>query len=260
MQNEEACGDLPVLTLMHLARQEGWKTKLLDYCNSGDTSVDRSRVVGYAAIAFYEGDDAIKSDETDGRELTADDGQYLLDLARKTLVEAVTNKRVPKVDQSTVPERLRERGACFVTLNKDDQLRGCIGHIFACRELYLSVMENAVQAALADRRFQPVEADELNDIEIEVSVLTTPKCVEFNSPEDLLAKLRPGTDGVVFGIRGRRSTYLPQVWEQIQDKEEFLTGLAKKADLEPNAWKDPDAAFLTYQVQAFHEETKTPDH
>jgi AmmeMemoRadiSam system protein A len=117
-------------------------------------------------------------------------------------------------------------------------------------------MENVVKAALADRRFQPVEPDELDDIEIEVSVLTTPRCVEFDSPKDLLARLRPGRDGVVFGIRGRRSTYLPQVWEQIPDKEEFLTQLTKKADpdLEPTAWKDPDAAFLTYQVQAFHEE------
>jgi len=256
MQNEEACGKLPVLTLMHLARQKGWKTKLLDYRNSGDTSGDRSRVVGYAAIAFYEGNDSVESDETEQRELTTEEQAFLLDLARTTLVEAVTNKKLPEVDYSEVPERLRERGACFVTLNKDDQLRGCIGHIFACRELYLCAMENAVQAALADRRFQPVEADELDDIEIEVSVLTTPECVEFDSSEDLLAKLRPGTDGVVFGIRGRRSTYLPQVWEQIPDKEEFLGQLVKKADpdLEPTAWKDPDAAFLTYQVQAFHEE------
>lgn len=255
MQNERACGKLPVLTLMHLARQKGWKTRLLDYRNSGDTSGDRSAVVGYAAIAFYEGDDSVKSDETNQRELTADEQEYLLDLARKTLVEAVTSKRLPEVDQSQVPDRLRERGACFVTLNKDGQLRGCIGHIFACRALYLCAMENAAKAALADRRFQPVEPDELDGIEIEVSVLTTPKCVEFDSPRGLLAKLRPGIDGVVFGIRGRRSTYLPQVWEQMPDKEEFLGQLVKKADpdLDLTAWKDPDAAFLTYQVLAFHE-------
>jgi AmmeMemoRadiSam system protein A len=254
MQNEEACGALPVVTLMHLAQQKGWKTKLLDYRNSGDTSGDRSGVVGYAAIAFYESVEPDESAETAERELTEKEQEYLIDLARKTLVEGVTNKKLAKVEESDVPERLRQRGACFVTLNKDDELRGCIGHIFACRPLYQSVMENAVQAALADRRFPPVEAKELDDIEIEISILTSPKCIEFDSPKDLLTKLRPGTDGVVFGMRGKRATYLPQVWEQIPKKEEFLSQLAKKAKLEPTAWKDPDAAFLTYQVQAFHED------
>lgn len=256
MQNEEACGKLPVLTLMHLAIKKGWKTRLLDNRNSGAVTGDRSNVVGYAAVAFFEGDGPSEYDRRSAEKLKPEDGKLLVDLARKSLNKAVRDQEQLEVPAAEVPQRLRERGACFVTLTKKDELRGCIGHIFACRPLYQSVLENAKRAALEDRRFSPVEAKELDEIAVEVSVLTTPRRLEYKSPDDLLAKLRPGVDGVVFGLRGERSTYLPQVWEQLPDKEQFLRQLAQKAGLRADAWKDPEAAFLTYQVQAFKEGKK----
>lgn len=252
MDSEEACGKGPILTLMHLARKKGWHTKLLDYRNSGDTSGDRSGVVGYTAIAFYEGEAPGAADADARRGLQAEEQQFLLTLARQTLAAAVGQGGEPEVDAGQVPESLRSLGACFVTLTKSDQLRGCIGHIFACRPLYQAVIENATNAALNDPRFPPVKAAELDELDVEISVLTMPRRLAFASPEELLAKLRPGIDGVVFALRGRRATYLPQVWEHLADKERFLRELAKKARLSEDAWKDPAAAVLTYQVQAFH--------
>ncbi|MBM4094791.1 MAG: AmmeMemoRadiSam system protein A, partial [Planctomycetes bacterium] len=198
----------------HLAIKKGWKTRLLDTRNSGAVTGDRSNVVGYAAVAFFEGDGPSESERLSAEKLTLEDQTFLLDLARKSLSKAVRDQASLEVPAAEVPERLQERGACFVTLTKKDELRGCIGHIFACRPLYQSVLENAKHAALADRRFSPVEAKELDEIAVEVSVLTTPRRLESKSPDDLLAKLRPGIDGVVFGLRGERATYLPQVWEQ----------------------------------------------
>nr|HPM84255.1 AmmeMemoRadiSam system protein A [Candidatus Anammoximicrobium sp.] len=254
--HEEACGKLPVLTLMHLAIQKGWKTRLLDIRNSGAATGDCSNVVGYAAVAFFEGDGPSEYERASAQKLTQEDQKFLLDLARKSLNKAVRDQEQLEVPAAEVPDRLRERGACFVTLTKKEDLRGCIGHIFACRPLYQSVLENAKHAALEDRRFSPVEAKELDQIAVEVSVLTTPRRVEYKSPDELIAKLRPGVDGVVFGLRGERSTYLPQVWEQLPDKEQFLRQLVLKAGLRASAWKDPEAAFLTYQVQAFKEAKK----
>jgi hypothetical protein len=237
---------------MHLAREKGWQPKLLDYRNSGDTSGDRLRVVGYTAIAFVEADASETAAEDSPQKFTDNEQQFLLDLARQTLNRAVQREPTREVSELEVPERLRGLGACFVTLTKAGQLRGCIGHIFACRRLYQSVIENAQAAALSDTRFPPVKPEELDELEIEISVLSMPRRLEYASPDDLLQKLRPGTDGVVFSLRGRRSTYLPQVWEQLPDKERFLSELSRKARLSADAWKDPDANVLTYQVTAFH--------
>jgi len=138
-------------------------------------------------------------------------------------------------------------------LTKRGQLRGCIGHIFPQEELYRAVMDNARNAALRDPRFTPVQPDELDKIEIEVSVLTVPEPLAFSSPDDLLNKLRPHRDGVVLQIGGRGATYLPQVWEQIPDKVHFMDSLAEKAGLAPDAWRGRDTKVLIYHVEAFKE-------
>ena len=106
---------------------------------------------------------------------------------------------------------------------------------------------------LNDFRFTPVRPDEVDQLEIEISVLTVPQPLLFSSPEDLLDKLRPGVDGVVLRFGPKEATYLPQVWAELPDKEEFLTHLAEKADLSPSAWKSTEAKVLVYQVEAFQE-------
>jgi AmmeMemoRadiSam system protein B/AmmeMemoRadiSam system protein A len=258
MMQQEACGKAPILTLMEIARQKGWKAKLLDYRNSGDTSGNKDRVVGYAAIAFYQPDanetaSAEKPRPSEGQEFSADERKFLLELARKTITRVTNGDSPPEVDAASVSENLRSARACFVTLTKNNDLRGCIGSIFPEEPLYQAVISRARAAALEDPRFPPVRSEELKDIQIEISVLTIPRRLEFKSSEDLLQKLRPGTDGVVLRMGLRQATYLPQVWEQLPDKVDFLNHLAQKAGMNPSAWRDQGTSVLIYQVEAFKE-------
>jgi len=242
---ESACGAGPILTVVHLAKLKGWKPKLLDYRNSGDTSGNKSGgVVGYAAIAFF-----APQEERFNR----DERKQLIGLARQTLTAVVSTGKIPKVDETKFPKKFLENSGCFVTLTKGGQLRGCIGHIIAQEPLYKAVMDNAKSAALDDHRFPQVTAEELKEIEIEVSVLTAPAPLAFSSPEDLLAKLQPHKDGVVLQVQGRGATYLPQVWAQLPDKVMFLNTLAEKAGCPADAWRQPGTQVFIYHVEAFHE-------
>ena len=244
MELQEACGRIPILTLMQLARERGWKARLLDCRNSGDTAGEKSRVVGYAAIAFYAPPDAM---------FTAAERRYLLDLARKAVRESVTTGRLPEVSPDGLAARITGSKGCFVTLTERGELRGCIGYIMAQGPLYQAVLENARNAALHDPRFPTVSPREVDRLEIEISVLTTPRPLLFASPEDLLEKLQPHQDGVVLRIGGRSATYLPQVWDQLPDKVDFLNNLAEKAGCAPDAWRQPGALVLIYHVEAFKE-------
>jgi len=275
MAGQEACGDKPILTLMHIARQKGWKARLLDYRNSGDTTGEKSRVVGYAAIAFFDsGQPAAPTSAPAARPapapaareapapakappgggtFTPEERKSLLNLARRTLKAAVVDGKEPDVDEAALSNKFKERKGCFVTLMKAGKLRGCIGYIFPQGPLYQAVIDNARNAALRDARFAPVRADEIDDIHIEVSVLTVPQKLEFSSPEDLLVKLHPREDGVVLQMGRRQATFLPQVWEQIPQKEEFLNELAVKAGCPSWTWKMPATKVLIYHVEAFKE-------
>jgi hypothetical protein len=255
MQRQEACGKGPILALMHLARAKGWKTRLLDCRNSGDTSGEKSRVVGYAAIAFYSDEGTKPSSPAAGRSAAVyreDERKLLLELARKSLAAAAGGEKAPAVPAG-ISENLRQPRACFVTLTIDGQLRGCIGSLVPEEPLAEAVVRRARSAALEDPRFSPVTLDEAKQIHIEISVLSLPRPLEFTSPEDLLAKLRPGVDGVVLRVGLEQATYLPQVWKQIPSKEEFLGSLSRKAGLDASAWRSPEAKVETYQVEAFEE-------
>ena len=257
-----ACGKLPVLTLMHIAKTRGWQAKLLDYRNSGDTAGDKSRVVGYAAIAFFAGGKVVPATAATGpasKPVTQsniyvpEERKFLLDLARKTLTTAAKEGMIPRIDKSSIPKKLTEDKGCFVTLTKGGHLRGCIGHIFPKEPLYEAVAQMTYNAAMRDSRFKPVTPDELDEIHIEVSVLTVPKQLEFASGEELLGKLRPHVDGVVLRAGNRQATYLPQVWEQIPDKAVFLTRLSLKGRIHPEAWQKGTVTVLVYQAEAFEE-------
>jgi len=280
MAEQEACGKIPILVVMHLARKFGWHPVLFDYRNSGDTTGDKTRgVVGYAAIGFYADEqtttsssDVTKSGKGGAGEeiqkktqevkavtaettvgLTREEGRLLVRIARAALEEAVRYRRRLHVDVTTIPMTLREKKGCFVTLTIHGELRGCIGHIFPKEPLYEAVIDNAWAAALEDPRFPPVAPYELPHIEVEVSVLTVPRPLPFSSPEDLLAKLRPHRDGVVLKIGSAMATFLPQVWEQLPDKEQFLAHLSRKAGCAADAWRGKDVSVMIYEVQAFHE-------
>ena len=145
-----------------------------------------------------------------------------------------------------------ERRASFVTLTLGGELRGCIGSINAQRDLGSDVADNAVGAALRDSRFSPLTADELAQVHIDVSVLTSPDFIEVRDEADALQKIRPGIDGVIFFNGCRKSTFLPQVWEQLPEPAAFLARLKEKAGMPADFW-GPSVMLATYQVEKFTE-------
>jgi len=158
-----------------------------------------------------------------------------------------------EVNARDVPPKLAETKACFVTLTEGGELRGCIGHILPQEPLYQAVVDNARNAATRDPRFLPVQPGEADKIKIEISVLTEPQPLSFSSPEDLLNKLKPEEDGVLLQIGSRGATFLPQVWEQLPDKVEFLDHLAQKAGCAPDDWRGRSVNVSIYHVEAFKE-------
>lgn len=178
---------------------------------------------------------------------------YLLALARQTLEHFFATGKSLEIDKSEVEKQLGEKRGTFVTLTKHGLLRGCIGHIEPIQPIYLDVIDNSLSAAFADPRFRPLEQDELSEVEIEISVLTTPEELEYSSPQDMLDKLVPGRDGVIIELGQYGATYLPQVWEDLPDKQEFLSSLCQKAGLSADEWRRGELKVSTYQAEVFHE-------
>lgn len=186
--------------------------------------------------------------------LTPEEQKILLRMAREAMTRRVKGEKLSRLDLSSLPPRLREDGASFVTLTMRGELRGCIGALEAYQPLAQDVREHAVAAALEDPRFPPVQERELEAIQIEVSRLTRPVPLEYKDAADLLSKLRPHVDGVILRESfGRRATFLPQVWEKLPDPVEFLNHLCQKMGLNENTWRSKPLEVLTYQVEEFHE-------
>jgi uncharacterized protein len=187
-------------------------------------------------------------------QLTTEEKKTLLRAARGALETGVRGGPPTPIPKSELTPALRENGASFVTLTKRGQLRGCIGALESHQPLAEDVQEHAIAAALNDHRFDPVTPDELDDIEIEVSRLTSPQPLHYASPEELFASLRPGIDGVTLrDPSGRRATFLPQVWRQLPQKEQFLAHLCQKMGASSDAWRSGSLTVETYQVEEFHE-------
>lgn len=181
-----------------------------------------------------------------------DGGVVLLRLARASIAQRLG---LPAVEPDLSGEHawLDEPGASFVTLTLDGRLRGCIGSLTAHRPLGEDVRANALSAAFRDPRFAPLSAGELEQVHLEVSVLSVPEPVPFASEQEALAALRPGLDGAILSAPGHRGTFLPQVWEQLPTPELFWAQLKRKAGLRVDHPAD-DLHLERYTVTAFEEE------
>lgn len=175
-------------------------------------------------------------------------GKTLLHLARAAIAKefGFTSHELPRTGW------LEEPGATFVTLTLQGQLRGCIGSLEAYRPLIDDVQRNAVSSAFRDPRFPPLSKEEFADAIIDVSLLSKPELLRFNSEDDALAQLTPGRDGVIIEYGSNRATYLPQVWAQLADPHEFISRLKQKAGIPENFWSD-DIRILRYTVQKWRE-------
>ena len=182
--------------------------------------------------------------------LSSQEKEILLKIARQALEEKILGKQYPALEKTPL---LQADGASFVTLTINGQLRGCIGALEAYQPLAKDVYEHALAAALNDSRFPQVQAEELDEIEIEISHLTAPALLEYTDADDLLKKLRPNIDGVILKDGYQRATYLPQVWAQLPDTENFLSSLCQKMGAPADLWKHKNLEVFIYQVEEFSE-------
>lgn len=181
------------------------------------------------------------------------DRELLLQLAREALVIAVRGEQLPELDITSIPPNLLEHGATFVTLMKNEELRGCIGSLEAKRPLAEDVRIHAMAAALEDYRFPPVTQQEIPGISIEISRLTAPQRINYRAVDELVKQINPGVDGVVIKKGIRRATFLPQVWEKVPDIEKFMGMLCRKMGVESGYWQSGSVEIFTYQVEKFCE-------
>jgi MEMO1 family protein len=249
-----ACGEAPILTAMVAAKMLGADcARIVSYGNSGDTSVGkRDRVVGYGAVSFVSsptcGQRKYASTEPSkipDIPLNQKQKSMMISFARKTIRQFLVSETIP-LPRGFDPVLWRKQGA-FVTLKKQDRLRGCIGHMGDDLPLCQVVGTVSLQAAFSDRRFPRVSLDEMAEIEIEISVLTP-----FQS-QNSMENIRVGRDGVLLRKDGRSAVFLPQVaTEQGWDRDQMLDRLCQKAGLAEGGWKK-DARLYTFQAEVFKE-------
>lgn len=256
LDSHQACGATPLAGALIVARRHGLVARLLDLRNSGDTAGDRLRVVGYGAVAFEPralrpaagpGAEPALSDDDDAAAL----GRALLARARNAIATALGMAGGPEPSHPA----LVERGASFVTLRCGGRLRGCIGSLRAERALHDDVRAHALAAAFEDPRFAPLARADFESLQIEVSVLGQAEPLARCSEAEARRALRRGIDGVILEWRGRRATFLPQVWEQLPSTAGFLRALKLKAGLAPDFWAD-DLRLARYEVRKFVEATE----
>ncbi len=182
--------------------------------------------------------------------------KYLIQIAKDAIKEELTGKNI--IDREALLEahpELAKKGASFITLDnldKQKQLRGCIGSLVAHRSLLDDIVSNAKAAAFRDSRFNPVSVEEFDTLGVEVSLLTEPHKLRYHDSGDLRSKIRVGVDGIVLKLDGKQATFLPQVWEQLEDFDQFFFYLCQKAGLAGTCLElHPD--IFTYQVEKIKE-------
>lgn len=234
-----ACGEAAILTTMQVAQGLGADTiTLLRYANSADAPGGQSeQVVGYGAMLFW---------HYRPPELNPARQQELLHLARTTIGAYLESGQMPDY-QTTDSELVRPLGA-FVTLKKEEELRGCIGHMQADTPLWQVVQNMAIAAATTDPRFPPLTRAELDQVEVEISVLSPLN--RLDNWEDI----QVGTHGLVLDYHGQRGVFLPQVpVEQGWDRTQYLDNLCLKAGVPTSCWRDPAAKLYTFTAIVFGE-------
>lgn len=248
----EACGAGPMITVMLAARGLGAnKASVLHYANSGDVSGDKRGVVGYLAAALYSNPSncQVVSDESRPKVgidlgLHAEDKAALIRIAREAIRSRCSGLPMPDISSES-PRLLEKRGA-FVSIHKGEELRGCIGMIEARLPLVETVRNMAVQAAFADPRFCAVQPEELDTLDIQISVLTPMERIE--GPE----KIEVGRHGLYIKKGCYSGLLLPQVAvERGWDKIQFLEWTCRKAGLPEDAWKDPEAELYIFSADVF---------
>jgi len=248
----EACGGGPIVAAMIAAERLGaTRSKVLKYANSGDVTGDRSRVVGYGAVALFR--ETARSAAGDAPfSLGPAEKNELLRIAKTSVETAVKEGKLYDLPAEKFDSLTQERGA-FVTLKKHGELRGCIGYVAPMKPLATTVRDVAAFAALRDSRFPPVTAQELADIRLEISVLSPLRRVLD------LKQVRTGRDGLVVKKGDYEGLLLPQVApEQGWDRMTFIQQTCLKAGLPETAWQDAETDVFSFTALVFGETPERP--
>ncbi len=245
---KEMCGFVPVTTALLLAQTRRLQAKVLKYAHSGDVTGDNSRVVGYGSVIFYKSlaPEQEKKENTSA-DLNSEQKKQLLTLARQSIENYVAEHKV--IDAQIDDARLSFPEGAFVTVHKNGQLRGCIGHIVSDEPLQKTVRDMAIAAATQDPRFSAVSVAELKSIDLEISVLSRPRRIKD------VSEIQMGVHGVIISKGRAQGVFLPQVATQTQwSKEKFLSELcAQKAALPANCWQDPATHIEIFTADVFGE-------
>ncbi len=269
VSDQGACGRMPIRGLLHVAREFGMRATTIDVRNSGDTAGPRHAVVGYGAYIFEGGNRAAvaapqptavappvpSSPETAAKPtrdepLTDNQRDQLLDVAAGSISTGLKSGQRPRLDLRAFHPRLGRPAASFVTLTRDNRLRGCIGSLDAKRPLVADVAWNAYASAFHDRRFEPLAGDEFDQLSLSISILGKPLPLTFDSEQNLLSQLRLNIDGLTIQEGTRRATFLPQVWEQTGDPVRFIRQLKTKAGFAADYWSNTIKAWR-YRTDTF---------
>lgn len=186
-------------------------------------------------------------------ELSDNDKEYLLKLSRRALKHIFDTGEELEVAAEEVRKELRVEAATFVTLTLNGDLRGCIGKLKPVQMLYIDVIENTYSAAFNDYRFRELKEDELDNIKIEISILSEPEVLKYSDSKELIKYFDKNKVGVILADGYNSATFLPQVWEELSKPSEFLEHLCMKAGLNGDAWKERVLDIKTYKVINFKE-------
>jgi AmmeMemoRadiSam system protein B/AmmeMemoRadiSam system protein A len=227
IKNNQACGHHPLKGFLALAKQRSLQVETLGLCNSGDKIGSKDKVVGYGSWVLSEQDNFKATTQT----LLAKHGKTLLKLAVQSIQHGVTTSQPLMVDLSEYPKVFSELGASFVTLKQMGQLRGCVGSTQHQCPLAEDVAKNAFSSAFRDLRFSALRSEELENLELSISILSPLVSMNIRDEKDLLLKMRRGVDGLIIEDMGKRALFLPSVWNHIPKPEDFLANLKAKATM-----------------------------
>ena len=244
LENHDSCGAIGINTALLLAKDNHYRPQLLELINSGDTGGDKDRVVGYGAWSFYPDSSPAPQPsrlERQVESLKAYKSLYsenLLEIAKSSVEKAVRHGGAYSPSRRHYPEQLFDKGAAFVTIYKNGELRGCIGSVLPRTAIALDIAANARAAALEDSRFSPITVEELPHLSYEVSLLSGFEKISYTNEAEVLRKIKQGIDGIVIRDGNRQGVFLPSVWKQLPHKEEFFKQLKIKAGMNPNYWNN----------------------
>ncbi len=244
LENHMSCGATGINAALLLAKAKAFRPTTIDLINSGDTSGDKERVVGYGAWSFEAAPEAkenlsqLEQETQNLHQFAQDHGQELMQIVARSLQKAVKEHKSYSPSRQDYTDELFNKGASFVTLKENNELRGCIGTVIPHEAIAQDVADNTYRAAMEDSRFSPLTQEELKNLSFSISLLTRFEPITYTDAEDLLSQIQANIDGIIIRDGDRQGLFLPSVWQELPNKEEFMKQLKIKAGINPSYWSE----------------------